>query len=58
MIGPEAIKPVIDPVPISIRLAIKMKDQQRMPLQSKNWSNNQINSIMIFYSILYKFKCK
>lgn len=25
MIGPETIKPVIDPVPISIRLAMKMK---------------------------------
>lgn len=35
MIGPETIKPVIDPVPISVRMALKQKDQ-RVPLKSKN----------------------
>lgn len=37
IIGPEGIKPAIDPVPISIRLAMKNKEpQQRPPLKSKN----------------------
>jgi len=36
MIGPECIKPSIDTVPISIRLAMKVKDEQRLPLKSKN----------------------
>lgn len=36
MIGPESIKPIIDPVPISIRLAMKGKDQNRIPLKNKN----------------------
>jgi hypothetical protein len=37
IIGPEAIKPPIDPVPISVRLAMKNREpQQRPPLKSKN----------------------
>ena len=37
MIGPEAIKHMIDPVPISIRMAMnKVKEQPRLPLKSKN----------------------
>ena len=39
IIGPEVIKAPIDPVPISVRLAIKNRDQQqqpRPPLKSKN----------------------
>ena len=35
MIGPETIKPVIDPVPISVRMALKNKDP-RVPLKLKN----------------------
>jgi hypothetical protein len=36
IIGPELIKPAIDPIPISVRLAMKNKDQPRVPLKSKN----------------------
>jgi hypothetical protein len=36
IIGPEIIKPHIDPVPISIRMAIKAREQPRVPLKSKN----------------------
>ena len=38
IIGPEMIKATIDPIPISVRLAIKNKESQqpRIPLKSKN----------------------
>jgi hypothetical protein len=38
IIGPEIIKAAIDPIPISIRLAMKNRDreQPRVPLKSKN----------------------
>ncbi len=36
MIGPESMKPIIDCVPISIRLAMKGKEQNRLPLKNKN----------------------
>ena len=38
IIGPEVIKAAIDPIPISVRLAMKNKDrgQSRVPLMSKN----------------------
>lgn len=36
IIGPEIIKAAIDPVPISVRIAMKNKDLPRMPLKSKN----------------------
>jgi hypothetical protein len=38
IIGPEIIKPPVDPVPISVRIAIKNKEalQPRPPLKSKN----------------------
>jgi hypothetical protein len=36
MIGPEVIKPSLDPIPISIKMAMKQKEQQRVPLKNKN----------------------
>jgi hypothetical protein len=37
IIGPEIIKAAIDPIPLSIRLAMKNKESQpRVPLKSKN----------------------
>lgn len=38
IIGPEIIKPPVDPVPISVRIAIRNKEalQPRPPLKSKN----------------------
>ena len=37
IIGPEVIKAPIDPVPISVRLAMKQRENQpRPPLKSKN----------------------
>ena len=38
MIGPEIIRAAIDPVPISIRVAMKIREQQqpRLPLKNKN----------------------
>lgn len=37
IIGPEGIRPAIDPIPISVRIALKNKEQQpRPPLKSKN----------------------
>ena len=37
IIGPEVIKAPIDPVPISVRLAMKNREgQPRPPLKSKN----------------------
>ena len=35
IIGPETIKAFIDPVPISVRLAMKNREQ-RVPLKTKN----------------------
>ena len=38
MIGPELIKSTIDPIPISVRIAMKNREAQqpRVPLKSKN----------------------
>lgn len=37
IIGPEIIKPMIDPIPISIRLAMKNREKEaRGPLKVKN----------------------
>jgi len=38
IIGPEIIRAAIDPIPISIRIALKNKEiqQPRLPLKSKN----------------------